>query len=125
MWLSVSGKDLKTCLKVIVFADLDGDSRAFAVWVQGNSMTPEFNEGNLVIIDPDVAPLLGDFVVAKNGGEECTFKKYRPRGYKEDGTEIFELVPINEDYATLRSEVSPIHIIGTMIEYQKYRRRKR
>lgn len=65
MWLSVSGKDLKTCLKVIVFADLDGDSRAFAVWVQGNSMTPEFNEGDLVIIDPDVAPLPGDFMVEK------------------------------------------------------------
>lgn len=108
-----------------VHADMEEGSRAFAVWVQGNSMAPEFNEGDLIIIDPDVTPLPGDFVVAKNGGEECTFKKYRPRGYKEDGTEIFELVPLNEDYATLRSEISPIHIIGTMIEHRKFRRRKR
>lgn len=108
-----------------VTADLDDDSRAFAVWVQGNSMTPEFNEGDLIIVDPDVAPLPGDFVVAKNGGEECTFKKYRPRGHKEDGSEIFELVPLNEDYPTLRSETCPIRIIGTMIEHRKFRRRKR
>lgn len=108
-----------------VNADVDDDSRAFAVWVQGSSMTPEFNEGDLIIIDPDVVPLPGDFVVAKNGGEECTFKKYRPRGHKEDGSEIFELVPLNEDYPTLRSEISPIHIIGTMIEHRKFRRRKR
>lgn len=108
-----------------VTADLDDDSRAFAVWVQGNSMTPEFNEGDLIIVDPDVAPLPGDFVVAKNGGEECTFKKYRPRGHKEDGSEIFELVPLNEDYPTLRSETCTIRIIGTMIEHRKFRRRKR
>lgn len=108
-----------------VHADVEEGCRAFAVWVQGNSMAPEFNEGDLIIIDPDVTPLPGDFVVAKNGGHECTFKKYRPRGYKEDGTEIFELVPLNEDYATLRSEISPIHIIGTMIEHRKYRRRRK
>ena len=108
-----------------VTADLDDDSCAFAVWIQGNSMTPEFNEGDLIIVDPDVVPLPGDFVVAKNGGEECTFKKYRPRGHKEDGSEIFELVPLNEDYPTLRSETCPIRIIGTMIEHRKFRRRKR
>ena len=108
-----------------VTADLDDDSRAFAVWIQGTSMTPEFNEGDLIIVDPDVIPLPGDFVVAKNGGEECTFKKYRPRGHKADGSEIFELVPLNEDYPTLRSETCPIQIIGTMIEHRKFRRRKR
>lgn len=108
-----------------VTADVDDDSKAFAVWVQGNSMSPEFSEGDLIIVDPDVVPLPGDFVVAKNGGEECTFKKYRPRGHKEDGSEIFELVPLNEDYPTLRSETCPIRIIGTMIEHRKFRRRKR
>lgn len=108
-----------------VTADVEDDCRAFAVWIQGSSMTPEFNEGDLIIVDPDVIPLPGDFVVAKNGGEECTFKKYRPRGYKEDGSEVFELVPLNEDYPTLRSEISPIRIIGTMIEHRKFRRRKR
>ena len=66
----------------------------------------------------------GDFVVAKNGEEEATFKKYRPRGYGEDGQEIFELAPLNDDYPTMRSDRQHIQIIGTMVEHRR-RRKKR
>lgn len=108
-----------------VTTDLDANSNAFAVWVQGNSMEPDFCEGDLIIVDPDAVPLPGDFVVAKNGSEEATFKKYRPRGYKEDGSEIFELVPLNEDYPKLSSETCAITIIGKVIEHRKFFKRRR
>ncbi|KAG1243050.1 hypothetical protein G6F65_022664 [Rhizopus arrhizus] len=83
-----------------------------------------FNEGDIVVIDPEVEPLPGDFVVAKNGEHEATFKKYRPRGVTERGAVVFELVPLNPDYPSLRSDISAIQIIGTMVEHRRYRKRR-
>lgn len=94
----------------------------FALRIQGNSMEPEFKEGDIVVIDPDVVPRPGDYVVAKNHAEEATFKKYRPRGISETGEEVFELVPLNDDYAIMRSDTQPIKIIGTMVESTRFRR---
>lgn len=94
----------------------------FALRITGNSMEPEFREGDVVVIDPDVRPNAGDYVVAKNHEEAATFKKYRPRGINEAGQDVFELVPLNEDYAPMRSDLQPIHIIGTMVEHTRYRR---
>ncbi|WP_261925258.1 helix-turn-helix domain-containing protein [Aeromonas caviae] len=107
-----------------ITTDLDLGDRAFAIVIRGNSMEPEFTEGDLVLIDPDEPLHPGDFVVAKNGEEEATFKKYRPRGYGEDGQEIFELAPLNDDYPTMRSDRQHIQIIGTMVEHRR-RRKKR
>ncbi|MGB4334561.1 MAG: XRE family transcriptional regulator [Chromatiaceae bacterium] len=94
---------------------------AFALRIKGRSMLPRFEEGDDVIIDPSLSPRPGDFVVAKNHQEEATFKKYRPRGCTDQGEPVFELVPLNEDYATLRSDQEPIVIIGVMIEHRHYR----
>lgn len=106
-----------------LLTDQELSESAFALEIKGDSMLPEFKPGDRVIIDPEVHPQPGDFVVAKNGEEEATFKKYRPRGVNEFGGDVFELVPLNEDYATMRSDVQPIRIVGTMVEHRKYRRR--
>ncbi|MGL5402345.1 MAG: S24 family peptidase [Acinetobacter sp.] len=104
--------------------DLDLGPRAFAIVIRGNSMESEFVEGDQVLIDPDEPLHPGNFVVAKNGEEEATFKKYRPRGYGEDGQEVFELVPLNDDYPTMRSDRQPIQIIGSMVEHRRRRKRQ-
>jgi len=98
---------------------------AFALEIEGESMMDEFRPGDIVIIDPNVKPLPGDFVVAKlESDDSATFKKYRPRGNDDDGAPIFELVPLNEDYNITRvSAVNPGHIIGTMMEHRRRRRR--
>lgn len=105
-----------------LLTDIDLSDSAFALDIRGNSMEPEFKDGDRVIIDPEIAPQPGDFVAAKNGEQEATFKKYRPRGMDAHGNIIFELVPLNDDYPTLRSDVQPIRIVGTMVEHRKYRR---
>lgn len=97
---------------------------AFALEIKGESMLPEFSPGDRVIIDPDVAPQPGDFVAAKNGHEEATFKKYRPRSTDAAGNVVFELIPLNDDFPSMRSDVTPIKIVGTMVEHRKYRRRQ-
>lgn len=106
-----------------LMTDLDLSDSAFALEIKGRSMEPEFTQGDRVIIDPAVYPCPGDFVVAKNGEDEATFKKYRPRGMSERGEQIIELVPLNPDFPSLRSDVTPLRIIGTMVEHRKYRRR--
>ena len=106
-----------------IFTDLDSSDQTFALIIEGTSMLPEFSEGDKIIIDPALSPRPGDFVVAKNGSEEATFKKYRPRGTNERGEMVFELVPLNDDFPTLNSERDYLRIIGVMVEHRKYRRR--
>jgi SOS-response transcriptional repressor LexA len=107
----------------LVLTDLDVSEGTFGLRIKGDSMLDEFKEGDVVIIDPAVHPLPGDFVVAKNSEEEATFKKYRPRGTSDRGEMVFELVPLNDDYPTLQSERDHLHVIGVMVEHRKYRRR--
>ncbi|HEY4133684.1 MAG TPA: S24 family peptidase [Alphaproteobacteria bacterium] len=108
-----------------IASDLELSPRAFALVVRGESMDPEFRDGDKIIIDPEVTPQPGDFVVAKlERDDEATFKKYRPRGLDKEGAPIIELVPINPDWPTLLINAEyPGHIVGTLIEHRRYRRR--
>lgn len=107
----------------LLYTDIPASEMAFALEIEGNSMLPDFQPGDRVIIDPTLSPRPGDCVVAKNGEHEATFKKYRPRGFNVTGSEIFELVPLNEDYPTLRSDIQHLAVFGVMIEHRKYRRK--
>jgi SOS-response transcriptional repressor LexA len=89
--------------------------RTFGLRIEGNSMEPRFHDGDTVVIDPALAPRPGDFVVGKNGKEEATFKKYVLRGVDENGDEVFELAPLNEDYPTLNSKRDGLVIIGVCV----------
>ncbi len=106
-----------------VTASVDIGPCGFGLWLRGKSMEPRFSEGDLLLADPDVAPKPGDYVIAKNGSEEATFKKYRPRGIDETGRDVFELVPLNEDFPTLHSDRQPITIIATVIEHRTFFKR--
>ena len=107
----------------IITTGLDVGSRAFALIISGDSMLPEFRRGDKIIVDPEVSPKPGDFVIAKlEGDDEAMFKKYRPRGADIDGQPVIELVPLNEDWPTLTiSTDNPGHIIGTLVEHRRYR----
>ena len=112
--------------KKFITTDLDVGSMAFAIVVTGESMLPEFQRGDLIIIDPEVVPTPGDFVIAKLDLQvDGTFMKYRPRGTDKNGHPVIELVPVNEDWPTQTINVgNPGHIIGTLVEHRRYRRRK-
>lgn len=106
-----------------LLTDMQLSEGAFALEIKGDSMLPEFDAGDRVIIDPQIEPQPGDFVVAKNGDEEATFKKYRLRGINEKGQMVVELVPLNPNYPSIRSDTTKITIVGTMVEHRKYRRK--
>lgn len=90
---------------------------AFALEVQGESMSPEFKPGDKIVVDPEVEPKPGDYVIAQNGEHEATFKMYKPRGFDDQGREYFELTPLNQMYPTLDSRFQRIEIIGTVVEH--------
>lgn len=64
----------------------------FALRVAGDSMEPDFREGMILIIEPELEPQPGDFVIAKNGDGETTFKQL-----VKDGSDWY-LKPLNERY---------------------------
>jgi len=92
---------------------------AFGLDVEGDSMEPRFHPGDRLIVDPERQPKPGSFVVARNGSNQATFKKYRPRGIDAQGNEIFELAPLNEDYPTMRSDTEKLTIIGVVTEVRQ------
>lgn len=107
-----------------LITDTPVGTQAFAAIITGSSMEPTFNEGDLVIIDPSVPPVPGDFVMATQGemGEAATFKRYRVADMI--GLEpVIDLVPDNPDYPTLRiGPNQPGRIVGTMVEHRRFRR---
>ncbi|MBD8531473.1 MULTISPECIES: LexA family transcriptional regulator [unclassified Massilia] len=105
------------------YTDQDLSAWAFALDVEGLSMAPDFRPGDRIIVDPEISPNPGDFVIARNGSEQATFKKYRPRGIDAAGNMVFELVPLNDDYPTLRSDTEQLTVIGVVTEHRKKLRR--
>ncbi len=111
-----------------LYVDDSIDDGCYGLIVSGRSMEPEFREGDKLVIDPNLRPNPGDFVVARGENFECnnfTFKKYRPRGIDENGNEYFELVPLNEDYPSIFSNRTPCLVVGVMIQHIREYRRKR
>ncbi len=72
--------------------------RAYALCVVGDSMEPKFPEGCTIIVDPDVEPVHGSFVIALLGDVgQITFKQL-----VEDGRRY--LKPLNPRYPVMQMD---------------------
>lgn len=60
-------------------ADACSAGEAFALQVLGTSMAPEFNEGEIIVIEPDGALHDGSYVLAEHQGE-WIFRQLRRSG---------------------------------------------
>lgn len=102
---------------VTVFHNV-GDN-AFALQVVGDSMSPEFQPGETIIVDPAVQPETGKFVIAKidNGGTgengEATFKQF-----VRDGSHVY-LKPLNDKYPLIDMTGKEFRIVGCVVEKRK------
>jgi len=93
---------------------------AFFLVITGDSTAPEFRDGDCLLIEPRVAPEPGDYVVAIDGARKKAYlSRYRLRGIKQDGDDIFELVPLNDYYPTIRSEEQRLSVVGTVVELRR------
>lgn len=83
---------------------------AFALRVRGDSMTPDFPEGTVIIVDPAVSPKNGDYVVVRfNDTDEATFKKLVIDG----PTKV--LRPLNPAYPTIQLS-EDAQLAGVVVE---------
>jgi SOS-response transcriptional repressor LexA len=83
----------------------------FALRVSGDSMEPEFTDGMILIIEPELEANPGDYVVAKNGDDETTFKQLT-----KDGGDWY-LKPMNPRYPI--KTLGDSRIIGVLRAVEK------
>ncbi|MFW1635493.1 LexA family protein [Acinetobacter oleivorans] len=94
----------------------------FSLKVEGNSMSPEFKDGDEIVVDASLEAKPGSLVIAQevqHGIARTTFKKYRVIGVNEFGVDIVELVPLNPDFPTLNSNQIEISIIGVVVAHNR------
>lgn len=72
-------------------------AESFALRVLGDDMAPEFNEGEIIIIEPEGALKHGSFVLAQLAGE-WIFRQLRQSG---DGWALHVLNPARRDLPVL------------------------
>ena len=90
----------------------------FALRIEGDSMEPEFSQGDFIIVDPAVQPETGRYVVAKtnngNGNNgEATFKQF-----VRDGNSVF-LRPLNDKYPLMDMTGKKFKIVGCVVQKTK------
>lgn len=84
------------------------DRDAFAARVHGDSMTPKYREGDIVIFSPAAAPRDGDDCFVRFADGQTTFKRvFFETG--DAGTSVTRLQPRNEKY---RPQVVPSETIS-------------
>lgn len=116
LWKGINMLDSEQGYEMIPTSILASED-AFYLRIEGDSMTPRFNEGDLVLIDPTLCPTPGKFVTAVNHENKATFKQYKELGdLDEYGRPHFELVPLNPLFPKLSSLKQEIRIIGVAVE---------
>jgi SOS-response transcriptional repressor LexA len=93
-----------------------GEAEAFALMVLGDSMEPEFVEGDIVVIEPEGLAQDGSYVLAQTNGE-WIFRQLAKVG------DCWALRPLNPAYpATAIADLACIK--GVIIQKSKPGRRK-
>jgi len=93
-------------------SDIQGEN-VFALRVAGDSMEPEFREGEIIIVNPHVEAAPNDFVVVKNKNEEATFKQLKRYGPR------WVLHPLNPRYDDQEVRRGEFKIIGRVVKKEK------
>jgi hypothetical protein len=112
-------------------ADKGISPQAIAFRLGGNSMEPEFHEGEIVVVEATLEPRNGDYIIVEiidpsqeAGHALWIFSQYRPRGHHRDHP-VYDLVPLNPSYKTTTvGPDNPGCIVGTMVEHRRSFRRR-
>lgn len=86
----------------------------FALRVRGDSMEPEFHDGDIIVINPYLKQEHNDYVVVCNEEGEATFKQLKKYG------KIRVLHPLNPKYDDIElSKDIEYRIVGVVLEKKK------
>lgn len=93
-------------------------AHTYGLRIRGESMLPDFEEGDIVFMDPDRCPIAGNFVLGISTSgilSESTFKQYVVTGVDKTGRDIFDLKPLNPLFPTLHSIEHELQVIAVCI----------
>lgn len=93
------------------------NNNLFASIINDNSMEPEFNKGDVIVINPELTPKPGDFVlIYLLEKKQTVLRKYREvQGY------LFRLLPNNELWATIDiKKPNEVVMLGVVTEYRRF-----
>lgn len=86
--------------------------------IVNNDMFPAFAIGDQVRIDAKKEVEAGNYVYVDCEGKKM-LRKYRPKGYDENGTLYTHLVADNEDYPVIDSRHQAFTVLGVAVEYKR------
>src|SRR5574343_903579 len=72
----------------------------YALRIRGDSMEPTFTDVAIIVVEPEMEPKHGSYVIAKNGDNEATFKQL-----VQDGSDFY-LKPLNPRYPLIPVDTS-------------------
>ena len=105
--------------ELLMHNDMALSQQSFAIRVEEQAMTPAILRGDVVIIDPSLAPQPGDCVLAMQQ-QNALLRTWRQRG-REEGVAQFELAPVNINFPELHSSRDSLQLTGTLVELRRYR----
>ncbi|KGD75843.1 helix-turn-helix domain-containing protein [Pantoea vagans] len=105
--------------ELLMHNDMALSQQSFAIRVEEQAMTPAILRGDVVIIDPSLAPQPGDYVLAMQQ-QNALLRIWRQRG-SEEGVAQFELAPVNINFPELHSSRDSLQLTGTLVELRRYR----
>jgi len=116
-WTQVYDQSINGGVEEWVYVSGKISPSSFALRVDGDSMEPEFHEGDVIVVDPDIQAVHNDYVIAKIpktdslGDEgEATLKQL-----VIDGPNIY-LKPKNPDYDKINVIEKRFRIVGVVKE---------
>jgi transcriptional regulator with XRE-family HTH domain len=124
-WVRASAAHLPREGQPYTTTDLRAGRNSFAMLIFDEAMGPLFAVGDMIVADPDIAPLPGDFVVASPRKQPALFRQYRVKEISASGHAVIELVPLNPLHPIIKSESHPIRVVGTMMEHRRFRKDRR
>lgn len=104
-WVETSQIETGAVCGYLPYADAVGP-RGFAVSVVDDTMQPDFPEGGILCVDPDLTPVSGSHVLARTDTGEITFKRLIL-----DGGRTF-LRPLNTHYPV--QQVADVRTYGVV-----------
>lgn len=102
----------------ILGAEYSKDS--YWIVLDNESMQPDFKAEELILINPELKPNPGDYVVAlEKNTTTVVFRKWRPRGFDEATAENYvQLVSANPDFPIIDSRYTAFEVRGVAIEHR-------
>jgi repressor LexA len=88
------------------------DPQAFALKVKGNSMAPRIEDGDIVVVSPQLEPRNGDICVVRVN-EEDTLKKVKFEG------SYIHLIPLNTEFEPLTVKRKDVNFVWKVVKLIK------